>query len=92
MLENCKEGVPDINLTVSDVSLIVSDKLSHQLTLKLPNLTKQVVVVHVSDVHSICTRQAIRDDLFFQRRHTTQYGLRSVQYSVRNYGIVSQLS
>ena len=27
MSENCKEGVPDINLTVSDVSLIVSDKL-----------------------------------------------------------------
>ena len=25
--ENCQEGVPDINPTVSDVSLIVSDKL-----------------------------------------------------------------
>ena len=36
---------------------------------------------HVSDVHSICTRQAIRDDLFLERRHTIQYGIRSVQYS-----------
>ena len=36
---------------------------------------------HVSDVHSICTRQAIRDDLFLERRHTIQYGSRSVQYS-----------
>ena len=36
---------------------------------------------HVSDVHSICTRQAITDDLFLERRHTVQYGIRSVQYS-----------
>ena len=36
---------------------------------------------HVSDVHSICIRHAIRDDLFLERRHTTQYGIRSVQYS-----------
>ena len=36
---------------------------------------------HVSDVHSIRTRQAIRDDLFLERRHTVQYGIRSVQYS-----------
>ena len=36
---------------------------------------------HVSDVHSICTRQAIRDDLFLERRHTVQYGIRFVQYS-----------
>ena len=34
-----------------------------------------------SDVHSICTRQAIRDDLFLERRHTVQYRIRSVQYS-----------
>ena len=32
-------------MTVSDASLIVSDKLWHQLTLKRPVLTKQVVVV-----------------------------------------------
>ena len=25
---------------------------------------------HVSDLHSICTRQAIRDDLFLDRRQT----------------------
>ena len=36
---------------------------------------------HVSDVHSIYTRQAIRDDLFLERRHTIQYGITSVQYS-----------
>ena len=36
---------------------------------------------HVSDVHSFCTRHAIRDDLFLERRHITQYGIRSVQYS-----------
>ena len=36
---------------------------------------------HVSDVHSICTRQAIRDHLFIERRRTTQCGIRSVQYS-----------
>ena len=35
---------------------------------------------HVSDVHSICTRQAIRDDLFLEMRHTVQYGIRFVQY------------
>ena len=35
---------------------------------------------HVSDVHSICPRQAIRDDLFLERRHTIQYGIRSIQY------------
>ena len=36
---------------------------------------------HVSDVYSICTRQAIRDDIFLERRNTTRYGIRPVQYS-----------
>ena len=35
---------------------------------------------HVSDVHSICIRQSIRDDLFLEKRHATQYGIRSSQY------------
>ena len=33
---------------------------------------------YVSNVPSICTRQAIRDDLFIERRNTTQYGIRPV--------------
>ena len=37
--------------------------------------------IHVSDVHSICTRQEKRDDLLLERKHITQYGIRSVQNS-----------
>ena len=47
---------------------------------------------HVSDVHSICTRQAIRDYLFLERRHTVQYGTDLFNILVQNYGVVSQLS
>ena len=36
---------------------------------------------HVSDVHSFCTRQVKRDDVFLERKYTTQYGIRSIQYS-----------
>ena len=36
---------------------------------------------YVSDVGSICTRQAIRDDLFLERRHTVHHGIRSAKYS-----------
>ena len=36
---------------------------------------------HVSNVHSICTRQAIRDNLFLESRRTVQCEIRSVQYS-----------
>ena len=32
-------------------------------------------------ISSAPARQAIKDNLFLQRRHTTQYGIRSVQYS-----------
>ena len=48
---------------------------------------------HVSDVHSICTRQAIRDDLFLERRHTLS-NMKSDLFNtlVQNYEIVSQLS
>ena len=46
---------------------------------------------HVSDVHYICTRQVVRDDLCLERRHTTQFGIISVQYpspggELRNVG------
>ena len=47
---------------------------------------------HVSDVHSISTRQAIRDDLFLKGDILSNMESALFNTLVQNYGIVSQLS
>ena len=78
MLDHSKPLFRDLEL------LKLSDIHSLQLLSLVYDCVNHITPNYFSDyfrhVHSICTRQVIRYDLFLQRRHT-QYGIRSVQYS-----------